>query len=146
SSERTCLDLADVVAEALGIAKYYKGMKSRAITVTVSPDLPPIIGVRGQLVSVFLNLILNAIDATSKGGQIEIGACVEAGALRTWARDDGPGTAAEHRDRLFQPYFTTKRHGTGLGLFVCRQFVAEHGGEIACDLPIGLGTRFTVRL
>jgi two-component system, NtrC family, sensor kinase len=146
STERTRLDLADVIAEALGIAKYYKGMKSRAITVNIPTDLPPVVGVRGQLVSVFLNLILNAIDATSKGGRIEIGASAEAGALRAWVRDDGPGIAPEHRDRLFQPYFTTKRQGTGLGLFVCRQFVNEHGGEIRCDSPSGRGTKFAMWL
>jgi two-component system, NtrC family, sensor kinase len=146
STERTRLDLADVVAEAIGIAKYYKGMKSRAITVCIPPDLPPTVGVRGQLVSVFLNLILNAIDATSKGGRIEIGASAEAGVLQAWVRDDGHGISAEHRGRLFQPYFTTKRHGTGLGLFVCRQFVAEHGGEIACESRTGTGTTFVVRL
>jgi signal transduction histidine kinase len=146
STERTRLDLADVVAEALGIAKYYKGMKSRRIAVNVPSDLPRIVGVRGQLVSVFLNLILNAIDATSKGGQIEIGASAEVEGLQAWVRDDGPGIAPEHRDRLFQPYFTTKRHGTGLGLFVCRQFVAEHSGEIVCDLRATIGTTFTVRI
>ncbi|HTK75411.1 MAG TPA: ATP-binding protein [Gemmataceae bacterium] len=146
STERTRLDLADVVAEALGIAKYYKGMKRRRIAVNVPSDLPRIVGVRGQLVSVFLNLILNAIDATSKGGQIEIGASAEVEGLQAWVRDDGPGIAPEHRDRLFQPYFTTKRHGTGLGLFVCRQFVAEHSGEIVCDLRATIGTTFTVRI
>lgn len=146
STERTRLDLADVVAEALGIAKYYKGMKRRAITVTVPTDLPPIVGVRGQMVSVFLNLILNAIDATSKGGRIEIGADLEAAIVQAWVRDDGPGIAPEHRDRLFQPYFTTKPNGTGLGLFVCRQFVADHGGEIACESRAGAGTTFKIRL
>src|SRR5262249_24880384 len=105
STERTRLDFREVVAEALGIAKYYKGMKSRAITVSIPPDLPPIVGVRGQLGSVFLNLILNAIDATSRGGHIEIGAAVDAEHLRSWVRDDGPGIAPEHRDLLFQPYF-----------------------------------------
>jgi signal transduction histidine kinase len=146
SAERTRLELTDVVAEALGIAKYYKGMKSRAITVSIPKDLPPLAGVRGQLVSVFLNLILNAIDATTKGGHIEIGASSEAGAVSAWVRDDGPGIAPEHRDCLFQPYFTTKRHGTGLGLFVCRRFVAEHGGGIKCESQGGTGTRIALWL
>lgn len=146
SKERTRLDLADVVAEALGIAKYYKGMKSRGVMVNIPCDLPEIVGVRGQMVSVFLNLILNAIDATAKGGHIEIGASAESAAILAWVRDDGPGIAAEHRDRLFRPYFTTKPHGTGLGLFVCRQFVEQHAGEIACESRAGAGTTFSVRL
>src|SRR5436309_1265442 len=67
STERERLSLTGVLDEALGIAKYYKGVKNRAIRVEVPADLPPLVAVRGQLVSVFLNLILNAIDATAKG-------------------------------------------------------------------------------
>ncbi len=146
STAREKLTVAEVLDEALGIAKYYKGVKRRSIAVEVPADLPPVVGVRGQLVSVFLNLVLNAIDATGKGGRVTLGAAVEAGGVRAWVRDDGPGIAAEHLGKLFQPYFTTKRHGTGLGLFMARKLLAEHGGTIECDSAAGAGTTFTVRL
>jgi two-component system sensor histidine kinase FlrB len=71
---------------------------------------------------------------------------VEATGVRVWVRDDGPGIAAEHQPRLFQPYFTTKRHGTGLGLFMAHKLLAEHGGTIECESAAGAGTTFTVRL
>jgi signal transduction histidine kinase len=56
------------------------------------------------------------------------------------------GIAAEHRARLFQPYFTTKKHGTGLGLFVTRKLIADHGGSVECESQAGSGTVFRVRL
>jgi signal transduction histidine kinase len=146
STERERLRLAGVLDEALGIAKYYKGVKNRSVTVDLPADLPPLVGVRGQLVSVFLNLVLNAIDATAKGGHIALGAEAEAGGVRAWVRDDGAGIAPEHQARLFQPYFTTKRHGTGLGLFMSRMLLAQHGGRIDCDSRPGAGTTFTVWL
>lgn len=108
STAREKMALAEVIDEALGIAKYYKGVKRRSIAVDLPAALPPVVGVRGQLVSVFLNLVLNAIDATDNGGRVTIGAAVDDG-VRAWVADDGPGIAVEHRDRLFQPYFTTKR-------------------------------------
>jgi signal transduction histidine kinase len=112
----------------------------------VPADLPPLVGVRGQLVSVFLNLVLNAIDATAKGGRIVLGAAADGGGMRAWVRDDGAGIAPEHRERLFQPYFTTKKHGTGLGLFMSRRLLAQHGGRIECASEPGAGTTFTVWL
>ena len=101
-------------------------------------------GVHDQLVQVFLNLILNAIDATAKNGRIEIRAAAERGGIRVEVRDDGPGIPPEQAARLFQPYFTTKKHGTGLGLFVTRQLVADHGGDVAFDSTRGEGTVFRV--
>jgi signal transduction histidine kinase len=146
SSERARLEVVEIVTEALGIAKYYKGMKSRAIEIDLPSDLPALVGVRGQLVSVFLNLILNAIDATDKGGRIEVSAAAEGAAVRIVVRDDGAGIPLERQATLFQPYFTTKPHGTGLGLFMCRKLLAQHGGAIACESTLGLGTSFTVTL
>jgi two-component system, NtrC family, sensor kinase len=146
STVRTKLAVADLVEESLGIAKFYKGVKRRSITVEIPADLPPVKGVRAQLVSVFLNLVLNAIDATADGGRIELGADTESGDIRIWVRDDGAGIAVDNRGKLFQPYFTTKRHGTGLGLFMVRKLLAEHGGTIECNTAAGVGTTFTVRL
>ncbi len=138
--------LRDVVDEALGIAKYYKGGKNRAITADVPGDLPPLVGVRDQLVQVFFNLVLNAIDATGKGGRIAIAARVDGAAVVSTVSDDGHGIDPAARDRLFRPYFTTKRHGTGLGLFVTRKLVEAHGGRVAVDSEPGRGTTFTLTL
>src|SRR5262249_10331274 len=126
STERTRVSVGEVVGEALNIAKYYKRTKGRVIEQHLPPDLPLLFGVRDQLVQVFLNLVLNAIDATAKGGRIGLTAERSDGAVEVAVRDDGRGIAPEHAGRLFQPYFTTKKDGTGLGLFVTRKLVADH--------------------
>ena len=137
---RVCLK--EIVDEALGIAKYYKGVKNRVIRAEVPAELPPLVGVRDQLVQVFFNLVLNAIDATGKGGTVVIAAHAEAGQLVATVSDDGHGIDAGHKEKLFRPYFTTKRHGTGLGLFVTRKLVQAHGGAIDFDSTPGEGTTF----
>jgi two-component system NtrC family sensor kinase len=141
---RTCL--AEVLDEALSIAKYYKRTKGRVIDRRVPADLPVLWARRGQLVQVFLNLILNAIDATARGGRIDITAAVQAGDVEIEVADDGPGVAPENIGRLFQPYFTTKKLGTGLGLFVTRKLVMDHGGDMEHRGRPGGGSIFLVRL
>jgi signal transduction histidine kinase len=138
--------LAEVVDEALGIAKYYPRTRQRAITIDVDLDLPPVRGVRDHLTQVVLNLVLNAVDATDKGGRIQLEGRAEEGWLMLGVGDDGRGIALADRCRLFQPFFTTKPHGTGLGLYVSRQIVEEMGGTLSYVTEPGSGSTFTVRL
>ena len=121
----------EVLDEALNIAKYYKRTRGRIATPPLPPDLPPLFGVRDQLVQVFLNLVLNAIDATGRDGRVDLTVSGVPGRRRSGAcATTASGIAPENAGRLFQPYFTTKKHGTGLGLFVTRQLVADHGGTV----------------
>lgn len=144
STARSRVAIADVLAEALNIAKYYK--RSRAIATDIAADLPPVLGVRDELVQVFLNLILNAIDAAAQGGSIRVTAASESDVIVIHVRDTGAGIAPELRSHIFQPYFTTKKHGTGLGLFVTRKLIQDHGGGIEFQSAMGEGTTFTIRL
>jgi signal transduction histidine kinase len=146
STARSRVSIAEVVQEALNIAKYYKRPRGRHIDTNVPDDLPAVMGVRDQLVQVFLNLILNAIDATDTGGKIVVRAERESDNLVIEVADDGVGISAEHLLRLFQPYFTTKKHGTGLGLFVTKKLIVDHGGDIAVTSEPGKGTRFRLWL
>jgi two-component system NtrC family sensor kinase len=157
SSERTRVALGEILDEALNIAKYYKRMRGRIPTPALPPDLPPLFAVRDQLVQVFLNLVLNALDATDSlpfsalksgggKGEVELQVTRRDGGVEVSVRDSGHGIAPEHAARLFQPYFTTKKHGTGLGLFVTRQLVADHGGTVTFESRLGEGTTFRVFL
>jgi two-component system, NtrC family, sensor kinase len=146
NDERGTVSLRDVVADALGIAKFYKGGKSREIRADIADNLPAINGIRDQLVQVIFNLVLNAIDATGKGGRIVVAVRRDHQTALIEVQDDGTGIAAEMKDRIFQPYFTTKRQGTGLGLFVTLKIVVEHGGRMAVDSEPGRGTTFRVEL
>src|SRR5205807_506499 len=90
------------------------------------------------------NLVENALQA----GAREVALTVEARGrdAAIVVADDGPGVPADLRDRIFDPYVTTKEHGTGLGLAIVKKIVLEHGGEIAVDERPGGGARFTLTL
>jgi two-component system NtrC family sensor kinase len=146
SSERTRVSLGEILDEALNIAKYYKRMRGRIPSPELPPDLPPLFAVRDQLVQVFLNLVLNALDATDREGRIELAVQRRGDRVEVSVSDSGSGIAPQHAARLFQPYFTTKKHGTGLGLFVTRQLVVEHEGVVTFESRLGEGTTFRVVL
>jgi len=146
SQERSRFAIHEIVDEALNIAKYYKGTKNRTIRADVPHDLPVLYGVRDQLVQVVFNLVLNAIDATTKGGLIEVTAVRKDDCVEVAVRDDGTGIDPAHHDRIFRPYFTTKKQGTGLGLFVTQKIVGEYGGTVTFESAPGARTTFRVRL
>jgi signal transduction histidine kinase len=136
----------DVVDEALGIAKYYQRTKQRMISTDIPSHLPPILVDRDYLTQVVLNLVLNAVDATDDQGRIQLRARVEDRWLELSVEDDGRGISIADRCRLFQPFFTTKPHGTGLGLFVSRQILEDFSGTLAFRSEPGQGSTFTIRL
>jgi signal transduction histidine kinase len=146
STARARVALGGILDEALNIAKYYKRTRGRIASPELPPDLPVLYCVRDQLVQVFLNLVLNAIDATDKDGRIELTVARVPAGIEVCVRDNGCGIAAADLPRLFQPYFTTKRHGTGLGLFVTRKLVTDHGGTVVCESDPGAGAVFRVCL
>jgi signal transduction histidine kinase len=146
STAVTHVRVVEVVDEALGIAKYYQRTKQRSITTDVPVDLPTVLAVRDHLTQVVLNLVLNAIDATEDQGRIHVEAHTEDGWLVLSVDDDGRGISLADRCRLFQPFFTTKPHGTGLGLFVSRQILEDFSGQLAYRSELGQGSTSIVRL
>jgi len=102
--------------------------------------------VRDHLTQVILNLVLNAIDATDAQGRIHLQAGAEDGGMMLSVEDDGRGISVADRCRLFQPFFTTKPHGTGLGLFVSRQILEEFAGTLTYRSEPGHGSTFIIRL
>jgi two-component system NtrC family sensor kinase len=106
---------------------------------------------RSQVQSVLLNIILNAVDATDKGGHINIYTRLSAGPRQTKTvevevGDTGCGIPPEHLDKLFDPFFTTKvvGEGTGLGLSVSQGIIERHGGTIRVQSTVGKGSVFTI--
>jgi two-component system nitrogen regulation sensor histidine kinase NtrY len=95
-----------------------------------------------------INLIDNAVEAIDRRGVIDVETHhVRAESLvRIVVADDGPGIPPTERDKLFLPYYSTKRRGSGLGLAIVRRIVAEHGGSIDVTDNVPRGTRFTVEL
>lgn len=139
--------LHEIVAEVLGILKYYHRTSGRTISTHVPQDLPRIRAVRDHLNQVVLNLVFNAIDATSDGGTIRIDAhfLQVSNEIELTIADDGRGIRLVDQCRMFQPYFTTKPSGTGLGLYVCRQIMTDLGGQMHFETEEGIGTTFHLR-
>jgi signal transduction histidine kinase len=95
---------------------------------------------------VVVNLAQNAIDATPEGGTITIGTRRLIHKIKLWVRDSGPGIPSEVEGQLFQPFFSTKERGTGLGLYLIREIVMAHEGRVAIRSLKPLGAQATVLL
>ncbi|MGC8785876.1 MAG: ATP-binding protein, partial [Anaerolineae bacterium] len=124
------------------------------ITLTnhLTPDLPVVFGDKERLKQVVRNLVHNAIKFTPKGGHVTISATVEPGRIVVSVQDDGIGIPAEALPRLFERFYqvdsssTRRAGGTGLGLYICKQIVTAHGGEIWVKSQVGKGSTFSFTL
>jgi signal transduction histidine kinase len=108
--------------------------------------LPPVRADEGQLRAAFMNLLRNSREAMAQGGVVSIATRLADGAVEVEVRDGGSGIPAEALPRIFDPFYSTKEKGTGLGLAFTQQVVQEHGGTIRCDSAPGSGTIFAIRL
>lgn len=135
-----------ILEETVEMLKYHKSAKICRIETQLQPKLPETLGVRDQLKQVFLNLGLNSLEAMPGGGKLRIVSLLQSGNLVVEFSDEGTGISEEVREKIFQPFFTTKEKGSGLGLFIVNHFVQAHGGEIQFDSHPGRGTRVKVLL
>ncbi|MEE8460285.1 MAG: ATP-binding protein [Phycisphaerales bacterium] len=150
---REPLDIRDPVRRALAMVESRASGAGIGVEQDLPGDLPPVRANAQELEQVFLNLVLNALDAMPRGGTLTVR--VEAAqrplpeggpAVSVVIQDTGDGIPDEIRQRVFEPFFTTKAHGrgTGLGLSICEGLVRSHGGRIDLDSSPSTGTRFTV--
>lgn len=116
------------------------------IKLELRADLPLAEVDRTQIKQAFFNIIKNAIQAMRPGGFLQIQSELENQFIRLTFRDTGGGIAPEHMSKIFNPYFTTKKSGSGLGLLIVRRIIQEHGGEIDLISHDGEGLEFTLRL
>lgn len=101
---------------------------------------------RDQLRGVFINIIRNAIQAIKEHGTITVGTSLEGHICLVQLSDTGPGIPEDIRTRIFEPNFSTKTEGMGLGLAIARRVIEDHGGTIECISKLGKGTTFEIRL
>ncbi|MGI9088201.1 MAG: two-component system sensor histidine kinase NtrB [Chthoniobacterales bacterium] len=109
-------------------------------------DLPPLELDRDQMKQVFYNVIKNSFEAMPRRGILRIRTDMDAAHVKVSFTDTGGGMSAENLSRVFEPYFTTKGSGSGLGLLIVRRIVREHGGELAIESSEGHGVTITIRL
>ena len=147
------------VAEVLGGLLDFLGPELQAAKVEVRRELaaglPPVRADEGQLRAVFLNLVRNSREAMPGGGTVTAAVRLDpaggqAGDGSTGVEvrlsDTGGGIPAGDLTRIFEPFYSTKERGTGLGLAYVREVVVQHGGTIRCESELGRGTTFTIRL
>jgi signal transduction histidine kinase len=120
-----------------------RGVKVEA---RLAEDLPTIAADEAQLRQALLNLIRNAADAMTGGGTLTLATARTEEGVDIRVADTGAGIAPDALAKIFEPFFSTKEGGTGLGLALTQQIVAEHGGKILVESQPGRGTTFTVRL
>jgi len=112
----------------------------------LEPNLPVVSADPRQLKQALMNLILNGIQATPSEGSVELSAMRNENGVTLSVKDSGSGISPEDRERIFDPYFTTKQSGTGLGLTLARQIIEAHGGKISVESAKDRGSTFTLWL
>jgi C4-dicarboxylate-specific signal transduction histidine kinase len=145
------LHMSEVIGEVIELTRSEAMKNGISVQAQFAESLPAVKADRTQLQQVILNLILNAVQAMSEGDltvrelQISTEANQPDGVIVS-VRDSGPGTRQENLDRLFDPFYTTKSAGMGMGLAICRSIVEGHGGRIwaTANMPRGATFHFTL--
>ena len=108
--------------------------------------LPTVMGDEDQLRRVLMNLTKNAVEAMPEGGTLRVSSASEGDWVRVGISDTGVGMPGETARKMFDPYFTTKRKGTGLGMAIVKGIIEGHGGGIEVESMEGEGTEVVVRV
>jgi PAS domain S-box-containing protein len=147
-ASHSSINLPELAQRIVAIAQATSKHNGLPIRVKQSTDIPDFTGDETQLEQVLLNLLLNAQNAMPVSGRIDITISYEkvAAAVRIEVSDDGPGIPEELKKKIFQPFFTTRTDGIGLGLATCLKNVQYHGGTIEVQSELGKGTKFIVTI
>jgi len=143
---RTLVPYTDILAKALPVLHDRLAEQHISVDQRIPADLPPLWVDQELLRNCILNFINNAAQAMQGGGVITLGAAQKEEHMQLTFTDQGKGIAPEDISKIFQPYFTTKDVGIGLGLAITERVIKEHGGTIHVDSTLEKGTTFTVLL
>lgn len=141
-------NLNDILTISFALTRKQASFNDVSVDLHLSENLPDAYADKDQIEQAFINMILNAIEATAPGGKITLATSYEpkTETIEISFRDTGIGIPIEHMDKIFDPFFTTTEGGTGLGLAVTHGIIEQHGGAISVESEAGLGTCFTIRL
>jgi len=131
--EQQPVDLNQVAAESAALVRRELGAHNVTLHLALAAGLPPVLGDRVQLQQVIINLLMNGMQAMDAqgGGRLELSTQPGDGGVQLAVADTGPGIAGENLSRLFDPFFSTKPDGMGMGLAISRSIIDSHGGRIA---------------
>ena len=142
--KRAPTEMVPLLGATAGLLKADEG--AQHVEVEIGGNAPPVSADGEMLKMVFHNLLINGAHAMQGRGTIRVQVSAADHTCTITIRDTGPGIPAEMRDKIFIPFFTTKRRGTGLGLPTAKRFIEAHDGRIAVDCPPSGGTTVTVQL
>jgi signal transduction histidine kinase len=140
------VDILDLLKHVLSLTSQQLGQRQIHVTTDLPDSLPTIYAVSSQIQQIFFNLILNSFDAMPAGGDLKITARELNQGVEMTFQDNGPGIPAERRNNIFEPFFSTKEGGTGLGLTVSYNIVTAHGGTLDLADLNGSGACFRLFL
>lgn len=147
------VDLNEVIGQVLLLVDQLVARHRVQVERRLAPALPPVWGRVDQITQVLINLIMNAIQAQPNGGQVRLRTSNSIGpapgaspAVVVEISDEGLGIPAEILPHIFEPFYTTRSEGNGLGLAICAQIIEEHGGTIQAQSTPQRGSTFTIRL
>jgi signal transduction histidine kinase len=142
--------VGQIVEESLKMVKDTLAQKKIVVEKACGEDLPPVLADADKLRQVFLNVLRNAHEALASGGKISIACDTVVDGGRTMVRvriaDNGPGLAEKDRPNIFEPFYTTKPSGFGLGLANARKIVEQHSGTISVGKKRGRGCAFVITI
>jgi signal transduction histidine kinase len=141
-------DLGELISESLRFVQPYIRTKSIEVRLRIDPELPAVEADRWQLLQALVNFFQNAADAMAQARErlLSVDTAGEGNWVRIVIADTGTGIAPANLSKIFEPFFTTKgERGTGLGLYIAKQVVEEHGGTILVESS-ALGTAFTINI
>ena len=140
------VDIGQVISHVRNVLQPEAASRQIELVAHLAAPLPPVMADAEQLIQALLNLAINALQAVAKCGRVELRAQQAGDTLLLEVADSGPGLPAERLSVIFEPYYTTKPEGSGIGLWIAQQIVVAHGGTIqAANGPAG-GAVFTIRL
>lgn len=141
-------NINEIIGKALNILENEFLLNRIDMDKSLAPDLPDIMADGSQMEQVFVNLLLNAVQAVPEGGTIQVKSSLnqQESSVSIEVTDNGPGIGRKEQSKIFEPFFSTKPNGTGLGLSVSYGIVRNHQGNINVHSQPGEGTRFLIKL
>jgi two-component system sensor histidine kinase HydH len=144
--ELTTVEIGKVIGHVCGLLQPEAAARQIEVITYPSANLPALKADGDQIIQALLNLMINALQAVEKHGRVEVRADRDEDFLVIQVRDSGPGIPTASLGTIFEPYYTTKPEGSGIGLWIAQQITAAHGGTLeAGNMPVG-GAVFTMRL
>jgi len=140
--------LENILTQTLMVLEPELSKRKVEVNKECEPNLPTVLVDRDQISQAFLNLLLNSLESIDGGGKIQVR--LKKGGVPSSViiniADTGRGIPPEDLEKVFEPFFSTKRQGTGLGLAIVHQIIESHGGDIIVESEEGMGTTFQITL